>query len=154
MEYGFESLQDNNTWDLVPLPPKRKVVQCKWILLKQLAGGGYDQKHKASLVYKGYFQVHGVDYIDTFASVANMDSIRLVLALAASKGWEVHHMDVKSAFLHGELHEEIYMQRPEGFQEDPSLVCRLKKSLYGLKQAPRAWYAKMDAFLLSIGFTR
>ena len=83
-----------------------------------------------------------------------MDSIRLVLALAASKCWEVHHMDVKSAFLHGEIQEHIYMHQHEVLQEDPSLVCRLKKSLYGLKQAPRAWYAKMDSFLLSIGFTR
>ena len=83
-----------------------------------------------------------------------MDSIRLVLALIASKGWEVHHMDVKSAFLHGELQEEIYMEKHEFFEEDPSFVCRLKKSLYGLKQAPKAWYAKMDTFLLSIGFTR
>ena len=83
-----------------------------------------------------------------------MDSIRLVLAIAASKGWEVHHMDVKGAFLHCELYDDIYMQKPEGFQEDPSLVFRLNKSIYGLKQAPRAWYAKMDAFLLSIGFIR
>ena len=103
---------------------------------------------------KNYSQVHGIDYTETFAPVAKMDSIRQVLALAATKCWEVHHMDVKSAFLHGEIQEEIYMQQPKGFQEDPSLVCRLKKSLYGLKQAPRAWYAKMDAFLLSIGFTR
>ena len=111
-------------------------------------------KHKESLFSKGYYHVHGVDYTETFALVAKMDSIRLVLALTTSKGWEVHHMDVKSAFLHGEIHEEIYMQKPECFQEDPSLLCRLKKSLYGLKQAPGAWYAKMDAFLLSIGFTR
>ena len=103
---------------------------------------------------KGYYQVHVFDYTDTFAPVAKMDSIRLVLALAASKCWEVHHMDVKSAFLHGEIHKDIYMQKHICFQEDPSLVCRMKKSLYGLKQAPRAWYAKMDAFLLSIGFTR
>ena len=83
-----------------------------------------------------------------------MDSIRLVLAIATSKGWQVLHTDVKSAFLHGELQEEIYMQQFEGFQEDPSLVCRLNKLLYGLKQAPRDWYAKMDAFFLSIGFNR
>ena len=83
-----------------------------------------------------------------------MDSIRLVLAIAASKGWQVHHMDFKSAFLHGELQKEIYMHQPKGFQEDPSVFCKLKKSLYGLKQSPRAWYAKMDAFLLFIGFTR
>ena len=84
-----------------------------------------------------------------------MNSIRLVLSLAASLKWEVHQMDVKSAFLHGDLHEEIYMEQPIGFiQIDSSLVCRLKKSLYGLKQAPRAWYAKMDSFLLESGFSR
>eukprot|EP00253_Pinus_taeda_P025438 PITA_25438 len=84
-----------------------------------------------------------------------MNSIRLVLSLAASLKWEVHQMDVKSAFLDGDLHEEIYMEQPIGFiQIDFSLVCRLKKSLYGLKQAPRAWYAKMDSFLLESGFSR
>ena len=80
-----------------------------------------------------------------------MDSIRLVLEIATSKDWKVHHMDVKSAFLHGEIQEEIYMNKPEGFQEYPSLFFRLNISLYGLKQAPRAWYAKIDSFLLSIG---
>eukprot|EP00253_Pinus_taeda_P016675 PITA_16675 len=84
-----------------------------------------------------------------------MNSVRLVLSLAASFKWEVHQMDVKSTFLHGDLHEEIYMEQPIGFiQTDSSLVCRLKKSLYGLKQAPRAWYAKMDSFLLESGFSR
>eukprot|EP00253_Pinus_taeda_P034738 PITA_34738 len=84
-----------------------------------------------------------------------MNSVRLVLSLAASFKWEVHQMDVKSAFLHGDLHEEIYMEQPIGFiKTDSSLVCRLKKSLYGLKQAPRAWYAKMDSFLLESGFSR
>ena len=78
-----------------------------------------------------------------------MNSIRLVLAIVASKRWEVHHMDVKSAFLHGYLEEDIYMKQPEGFIDDPSLVCRLRKSLYELKQAPRAWYSKMDSFLIS-----
>ena len=83
-----------------------------------------------------------------------MDSIRLVLVIVASRRWKVHHMDVKSDFIHGDIHEEIYMQHPEGFIHDPSLFCRLKKSLYGLKQAPRAWYAKMGSFLLSLGFER
>ena len=156
-QYGkedFHSLQENETWELVPLPPKRKLVQRKWIFRTKIAADGSNIKHKAILVSKVYSQVHGIDYTDTFAPVAKMDSIRLVLAMVASKGWEVHHMDVKSVFLHGELQEEIYMQQLEGFQWDPSLVCRLKKSLYGLKQSPRAWYAKMDSFLLSIGFTR
>ena len=88
---------------MVPLPPKRKVVQCKWVYQTKLVVDGSDVKHKARLVAKGYSQVHGVYYIETFAPVAKMDSIRLVLALTASKCWEVHHMDVKSAFLHGEI---------------------------------------------------
>ena len=78
-----------------------------------------------------------------------MDSIKLVLVVAASKRWEVHHMDVKSAFLHGDLKEDIYMKQPEGYIEDPSLVCKLRKLLYGLKQSPKAWYSKMDSFLIS-----
>ena len=78
-----------------------------------------------------------------------MDSIRLVLAISASKHWEVHHMDVKSAFIHEYIHENIYMNQLEGYITDPSLVFPLKKSLYGLKQAPREWYSKLDAFLLS-----
>ena len=94
-----------------------------------------------------------MDYNETFASVARMDSIRLAVAVTASKRWEVHHMDVKISFLHGDLKEEIYMKQPEGFV-DPSLVYRLRKSLYGLKQAPRAWYSKMDSFLISQKFER
>ena len=95
-----------------------------------------------------------MDYHETFAPVAKMDSIRLVLAISASKHWEVHHMDVKSEFLHGDIHEEIYMKQHEGYITDTYLVCKLKKSLYGLKQAPREWYSKMDAFLLSQNFQR
>ena len=86
-----------------------------------------------------------MDYHDTFALVAKMDSIRLVLAIAASKHWEVHHMDAMSAFIHRDIREEIYMNHPKGYISDPSLVCKVKKSLYGLKQAPRSWYSKMDA---------
>ena len=101
---------------------------------------------------KGYSQVQGLDYNDTIAPLARMDSIRLVLSIVASKIWEAHHMDVKSAFLHGDLEEEIYMKQPEGLIDDPSLVCRLRKYLYGLKQAPRAWYSNMDSFLVSQKF--
>ena len=97
---------------------------------------------------KGYSQFQGLDYNETFALVARMDSIRLVLVVATSKRWEVHHMDVKSSFLHGDLKEEIYMKQPKGYIEDSSLVCKLRKYLYGLKQAPRAWYSKMDSFLM------
>ena len=95
-----------------------------------------------------------MDYHETFAPVAKIDSICLVLAIAASKHWEVHHMDVKSTFLHGDLHEDIYMEQLEGYISDPSLACKLKKSLYRFKHAPREWYSKMDAFLLSQNFQR
>eukprot|EP00253_Pinus_taeda_P005612 PITA_05612 len=132
-----------------------KLVRCKWVYRTKYGPDGKVDKHKARLVAKGFSHVEGIDYTETFSPVAKMNSIRLVLSLAASLKWEVHQMDVKSAFLHGDLHEEIYMEQPIGFiQTDSSLVCRLKKSLYGLKQAPRAWYAKMDSFLLKSGFSR
>ena len=102
-----------------------------------------------------FSQVEGIDYNETFAPVAKMNSIRLVLSLAALHNWEVHQMDVKSAFLYGDLQEEIYIEQPPRYIKDnSSLVCLLKKSLYGLKQAPRVWYAKMDSFLLDTGFSR
>ena len=154
MQEYFNSLQDNETWELVSLPSKRKLVQCKWVYTNKVSPDGYDVKYNSILVSKWFSQVQWVEYIETFAPVTNMDSIRLVLVIVASKRWEVHHMDVKSAFIHGEIKEEIYMQKPEFFEEDPSLVCRLKNSLYGLKQAPKTWYAKMDNCLLSLGFDK
>eukprot|EP00253_Pinus_taeda_P016715 PITA_16715 len=155
MNEEYHSLLANDTWDLVPLLKGRKLVRCKWVYRTKYGPDGKVDKHKARLVPKGFSQVEGIDYTETFSPIAKMNSIRLVLSLAASLKWEVHQMDVKSAFLHGDLHEEIYMEQPIGFiQTASSLVCRLKKSLYGLKQAPRAWYAKMDNFLLESGFSR
>ena len=119
-----------------------------------MSDDGYKVMYKAIFVSKGFYKFHGVEYTKTFAPVAKMDSIMLVLAITTSKRWEVHHMDVKSDFIHGEIHDEIYMQHPKGFIHDPSFFCSLKKSLYVLKQAPRAWYAKMDNFLLSQGSER
>jgi hypothetical protein len=98
--------------------------------------------------------VHGIDYDETFAPVVKMDSIRLALAIVATKGWEVHHMDMKNTFLHGDLSKEIYMEQPQGFMQDSSLVCQLKKSLDGLKKAPREWFSKMESYLLSHKFLR
>jgi hypothetical protein len=153
MNEEYLSLMANDTWDLVPLLKGRKLVKCKWVYKTKYASDGSVERHKAWLVSKGFSQVEGIDYNETFSPVAKMNSICLVLSLVASHKWEVHQMDVKYAFLHGDLQEEIYMEQPPGYvQNDSSLVCFLKKSLYGLKQAPRAWYAKMDNFLLDMTF--
>lgn len=122
----------------------------------KLNADGSINKHKARLVVKGYAQVFGVDFSETFAPVARLDTIRLALALAAQKGWKVFQLDVKSAFLNGYLQEEIYVDQPEGFEVEgqKDKVYLLKKALYGLKQTPRAWYSRIDEYLLSIGFTK
>jgi hypothetical protein len=103
MKEEYKSLLENQTWDLVPLPSGRKLFRCRWVYRTNSAADGHISRYKASLVAKGFQQVHGIDYDDTFAPVAKMDSIRLKHAIATAKGWEVHHMDVKNAFLHGDL---------------------------------------------------
>jgi hypothetical protein len=151
MNEEYHSLMENDTWDLVPLPKGRKLVICKWVYRTKYASDGSVERHKARLVAKGFSQVEGIDYNETFSPVEKMNSIHLVLALAASHKWEVHQMDVKSAFLHRDLQEEIYMEQPPSYvQNDSSLVCHLKKSLYGLKQAPQLGMPKWIAFLLPL----
>jgi hypothetical protein len=105
MKEEYKSLLSNDTWDLVPLPKIRKLVRCKWVCRTKYGPDGKVDKHKAILVAKGFSQVEGIDYIETFAPIAKMNSIRLVLSLVVSYKWEVHQMDVKSVFLHGDLHE-------------------------------------------------
>jgi hypothetical protein len=152
MQEEYNSLLENQTWDMVPLPSGKKLVRCRWVYRTKSVADGQIIKYKARLVAKIFQQVHGIDYDETFTPVVKMDSIRLELAIPVAKGWEVHQMDMKNAFIHDDLSEEIYMEHPQGFMQDSSLVCRLKKSLYGLKQALRAWYAKMDSYLLSQNF--
>jgi hypothetical protein len=154
MQKEYKSLLENQTWDLVPLPSGRKLVRCIWVYRIKSIADGQISRYKAGLVTKGFHKVHGIDHDETFALVVKMDSIQLALAIAASKGWEVHQMDVKNAFLHDDLSKEIYMEQPQGFMQDSSLVCQLKNSLYGLKQALRAWYAKINSYLLSQKFVR
>jgi hypothetical protein len=117
-----------------------KLVWCRWVYKIKSTVDGQVSRYKARLVSKSFQQVHSIDYDESFAPVAKMDSIHLALAIAAAKAWEVHQIDMKNAFLHGDLSEEIYMQHPQGFVQDSSLLCPLKKTLYGLKQAPRAWH--------------
>jgi hypothetical protein len=112
MQEEYNSLLENQTWDLVPLPSGRKLVICRWVYRTKSAMDGQINRYKAKLVTKGFQQVHGIDYDETFALVAKIDSIRLALAIATTKGWEFHQMDVKNAFLHDDLSEEIYIEQP------------------------------------------
>jgi len=156
MQKEYDSLMTNNTWTLVPLPAGRKPVSCKWVLKTKQGTNGELEHYKARLVARGFTQIYGVDYNETFAPVAKFTSIHCILALVVLEDMEIHQMDVKIAFLNGELEEEIYMEQPQGFvhQGGEHLMCKLHKSLYGFKQSPRAWNQKLDAFLKSIEFMK
>jgi hypothetical protein len=156
MNEEMESIKKNDTWDLVDLPKEKECIGVKWVYKTKYKANGEVDKHKARLVAKGFAQEYGVDYNETFAPVARLDTIRMVLAIAAQHNWKVYQMDVKSAFLNGYLEEEVYVQQPPGYevrgQEDK--VYRLKKALYGLKQAPRAWYSRIDSYMIKNEFIR
>ena len=150
----YKSLMDNETWELVELPPNRKAIGSKWVFKAKYGEDGSIEKFDARLVAKGFAQKYGVDYEETFSPVVNFSSIRTILAMAVQKGWHVHQMDVITAFLNGDLNEEIYMQQPDGYKKtgDEELVCRLRKSLYGLKQSPRCWNTKFKSFMEEMDF--
>ncbi|GJY51077.1 retrovirus-related pol polyprotein from transposon TNT 1-94 [Tanacetum coccineum] len=150
----IESILQNHTWELVDLPPGCKPLGYKWIFKKKMKADGTIDKYKARLVIKGFRQREGLDYFDTYSPVTRITSIRMILAIAALRNLEVHQMDVKTAFLNGDLEEEIYMNQPEGFiaPGQEGKVCRLVKSLYGLKQAPKQWHQKFDHTMLESGF--
>jgi hypothetical protein len=156
MDVELQSIRENNTWRLTELPKGHKPIGLKWVFKVKRDAARNVVKHKARLVAKGYSQKHGVDFDEVYAPVARLETVRLLLALAANGGWEVHHMDVKSSFLNGDLLEEVYVHQPPGYQ-DPKhagMVFKLNKALYGLKQAPRAWNTKLDQELCRLGFKR
>jgi hypothetical protein len=136
------------------LPEGKKAIGCKWVYKVKHNSDGSISRYKVRLVAKGYAHTHGIDYEETFAPVAKMATVRAVIAVAASRGWVLHQMDVKNAFLHGELQEEVYLDQPPGYEDmsHPNHVCRLRKALYGLKQAPGAWHDKIAECLVTIGF--
>ena len=142
MEEDFNQIQKNNTWSLVTPPALCKPIGLKWVFKVKKDSSRQLTKHKARLVVKGYAQRYGINFNDVFAPIARMETIRVLLALVVFFAWEVHHLDVKSAFLNSEISEEIYVKQPEGYEISGKEhhVYKLTKALYGLKQAPRAWY--------------
>jgi hypothetical protein len=154
MDREMQSLERANTWTTISRPPGKNLVGCKWVFrLKRKADGSID-KYKARLVARGFTQVYGVDYYDTYSPVARLASFRMILALAARQDWEIEAFDFNSAYLNGELgaDEEIYMQEPPGYEMGGGLVKRLRKALYGLKQAGRKWYNALSGALAKLGF--
>lgn len=138
---------------MCPLPANKKALGCKWIYKIKYHSNGTTERFKPRLVILGNHQAEGIDYNETFASVAKMVTVRIVLATAAAKWWELHQMDVHNAFLHSELQEEVFMKLPPGFRTArPGMVCKLGKSLHGLKQAPRCWFSKLSLALKHYGF--
>lgn len=156
MDAEIESIEKNQTWVLTNLPKGSKCIGVKWIYKTKLNEFGDVSKHKARLVAKGYSQEHGVDYTEVYAPVARMDTIRIVLSTAAQKGWDIFQLDVKSAFLHGVLAEDVYVQQPRGYEikGEEDKVYKLHKALYGLKQAPRAWFSRIEEYFVKEGFKK
>jgi hypothetical protein len=150
----MDSILIYGTWEICDLPVGCKPVGCMWIFNKKMKPDGTIDKFKARLVTKGFTQKEGEDYFDTYSPIARMTTINMLVALAACHDLLIHHMDVKTAFLKGEMDEEIYMNHPDGFvaPRQENKVCRLRKSLYGLKQAPNQWHQKFDRTLISAGF--
>ena len=136
----MDSLNKNHTWTLAKLPPGKKAIGCKWVYTTKVGSQGEaDIRYKARLVAKGYAQREGIDYDEVFSPVVKHPSIRILLALVTQFGLILEQLDVKTAFLHGELEEDIYMVQPQGYEVagKESLVCKLDRSLYGLKQSSR-----------------
>lgn len=154
MKSEYESLMSNGTWELVDLPEGKKPINNKWVYKTKVDANGKVEKHKARLVIKGYSQIEGIDYKQTFAPVVRYTSIRYLIATAAKLDLNITQMDAVTAFLNGDLEEEIFMRQPKGFEDGSKKVCKLKKSLYGLKQSSRVWNQRLNKTLLDFGLKR
>jgi hypothetical protein len=148
MQEELNNFTRNEVWHLVPRP-NQNVVGTKWVFCNKQDDHGVVTRNKDRLVAKGYSQVEGLDFGETYAHVARLESIRILLAYATYHGFKLYQMDVKSAFLNGPIKEEVYVEQPPGFEDSeyPNHVYKLSKALYGLKQAPRAWYECLRDFL-------
>ena len=156
MEAEMKSLEENDVWELTELPKGKKSVGSKWVYKAKIGVDGSVKRYKARLVAQGFTQKFGTDYDETFCPVVRMESLRALIALSVQFGLQLHQVDVTTAFLNGELEEEVYMQQPKGFvhEGEEHLVCKLRKSIYGLKQSPRCWNAALDKQLRGMGFVQ
>uniref|UniRef100_A0A2N9GIX5 Reverse transcriptase Ty1/copia-type domain-containing protein n=1 Tax=Fagus sylvatica TaxID=28930 RepID=A0A2N9GIX5_FAGSY len=154
MNLEFDALLKNHTWKLVPSHPSQNLIGCKWVFCIKRKADGSIERHKARLVAKGFHQQPGLDYDETYSSVIKPTTVRTVLSLAISSGWSLRQIDIRNAFLHGTLTEQVFMSQPPGYQHPnyPTHVCQLQKAIYGLKQAPRAWFSRLSSRLLALGF--
>ncbi|BBG93855.1 transposable element gene [Prunus dulcis] len=150
----IDALHSQGTWSLEPNPGNKNIVGSKWLYKIKKNSDGSIARYKARLVAQGFSQQLGSDFGETFSPVVRHTTVRLILSLAAMNHWSLRQLDVKNAFLHGDLEEEVFMRQPQGYEDPayPEYVCKLKKSLYGLKQAPRAWNAKFTGYLPALGF--
>ncbi|KAK2364787.1 putative mitochondrial protein [Trifolium repens] len=156
MQEELNQFERSEVWDLVPRPEDVNIIGTKWVYKNKSDENGTVTRNKARLVAQGYTQIEGLDFDETFAPVARLESIRLLLGVACILKFKLYQMDVKSAFLNGYLQEEVYVEQPKGFvdPEHPNYVYKLKKALYGLKQAPRAWYERLTQFLEEQGYRK
>jgi hypothetical protein len=156
MESELKSMHDNQVWNLVDQIDSVRPVDCKGIFKKILDMDGNVHIYKAQLVAKGFRQIQGVDYVETFSPVAMLKSVRILLEIAAYYDYEIWQMDVKTAFLNGHLSEDVYMTQPEGFVDPKNAgkICKLHRSIYGLKQASRSWNIRFDEVVKGFGFIK
>jgi transposase InsO family protein len=152
MRSEHESLQDNNTWSLVARPTDKRILSGKWVYKLKRGASGELLRYKARWVVRGFEQTEGIDYNETFASVVKPMSYKAIFAIAAALDLELEQMDVKTAFLYGDIDGDVYMEQPPEFDDGTRMVCKLNKALYGLKQAPRIWYQTLAAYLEGLGF--
>ncbi|XP_026452189.1 uncharacterized protein LOC113352596 [Papaver somniferum] len=152
MKEELTSHREAGTWDMVDLPPGKSVVGNRWVFKVKTKSDGSIERQKYRVVAQGYTQEYGIDYEETSAPVARMVTFRTLIVVVAVQQWNLHQMDVKNAFLHGELQEEVYMQPPPGLPHAPNQVCKLRKAIYGLEQAHRAWFKKFSSAILEYGF--
>ena len=154
MDIEMNQLLKAGTWELQNLPPDRKAVSNRWVYHLKTNNDGQIIKYKSRLVARGCSQIPGIDFFDTYAPALTLDTLRTIISIATIHDLELHHLDVKSAYLNGDLTDDIYMAQPSGYEDGTNRVCKLQKAIYGLKQAGRIWSQLLSKTFLELGYAR